>query len=467
MSRASAPIVLPAVLAAIGIAAVGCGTDEGPIDPTGTGGTPIGLTAPEFCAKCHPQHYDEWRTSMHAYGTLDPVFVAMNALAMNQSKGKVGQFCVTCHAPSAAFRKQTPIGIDGDGNYTMPFDLENPVVRNGVQCITCHSVKSVTATSNGQLVLADDVLFGPTASERAQQAHPIEKSPTLTSSTLCGGCHDVINPAGTLVENTFSEWYNSHYNDPDPKLRTRCQDCHMPTYEGRITDDSDVRTLHRHTFVGVDQALIKGFPGKAQQAELVRQLLRGAATMTIERRPDTAQHAVFRVTITNDNTGHNLPSGATADRQMWVELQVASASEVKYKSGFTDENGDLMDGIEKHSTDPSGDPDLMLFNQIFYGGPNCPPTGKPAPPGACNPVTFPWQARRSEDYLIPVGASRYRDYEVPLSELTAGKVTVTARLLFRTFPPHLIRALQAAGVLKANALEPIPIVEMARLEERY
>ena len=24
-----------------------------------------------FCATCHPDHYDEWSTSMHAYATED------------------------------------------------------------------------------------------------------------------------------------------------------------------------------------------------------------------------------------------------------------------------------------------------------------------------------------------------------------------------------------------------------------
>ena len=274
-----------------------CGADDPPGNGTGSGTsdkTPIGLTAPEFCAKCHPQHYDEWRTSMHAYGSVDPVFVAMNALAMKQTGGKVGQFCITCHAPSAAFRKQTPIGINAQGDHVMPLDLENPIITNGVQCITCHSIEKVNATANGQLALSDNVLYGPTATAEALQAHPIEKSQTLVSSSMCGSCHNVINPAGTLVENTFSEWYNSKYNAADPTKRTRCQDCHMPSYQGRITDDSAVKTLHRHTFVGVDQALIKGFPGKAEQAELVRKLLRGAATTTLERRPDVGDDAIFR-----------------------------------------------------------------------------------------------------------------------------------------------------------------------------
>ena len=36
----------------------------------------------EACKTCHPQHYEEWRGSMHAYAITDPVFHAMHRLSL-------------------------------------------------------------------------------------------------------------------------------------------------------------------------------------------------------------------------------------------------------------------------------------------------------------------------------------------------------------------------------------------------
>src|SRR5688572_17420291 len=55
---------------------------EGP-RPITPGQEPITLTReqlldPEACKDCHPRHYREWKSSMHAYAADDPVFLAMN-----------------------------------------------------------------------------------------------------------------------------------------------------------------------------------------------------------------------------------------------------------------------------------------------------------------------------------------------------------------------------------------------------
>ena len=38
-----------------------------------------GLMDPATCQECHPDHYDQWQGSMHAYAAADPIFRAMNA----------------------------------------------------------------------------------------------------------------------------------------------------------------------------------------------------------------------------------------------------------------------------------------------------------------------------------------------------------------------------------------------------
>ena len=51
--------------------------------PMRPGQEPVTLTReqlldPEACKDCHPRHYREWTSSMHAYAADDPVFLAMN-----------------------------------------------------------------------------------------------------------------------------------------------------------------------------------------------------------------------------------------------------------------------------------------------------------------------------------------------------------------------------------------------------
>ena len=43
---------------------------------------------PESCAKCHPRQYLEWRGSAHAYALVDPIFLACNKNAQEQTGGE-------------------------------------------------------------------------------------------------------------------------------------------------------------------------------------------------------------------------------------------------------------------------------------------------------------------------------------------------------------------------------------------
>ena len=72
------------------------------------------LLNPETCKSCHPKHYREWASSMHAYAAKDPVFLAMNQRGQRETKGKLGDFCVNCHAPMAVREGKTKDGLNLD-----------------------------------------------------------------------------------------------------------------------------------------------------------------------------------------------------------------------------------------------------------------------------------------------------------------------------------------------------------------
>jgi hypothetical protein len=421
---------------------------------------PIGYASPEYCGRCHQNHYQQWRGSMHAYAVKDPVFLAMNAKGIADTAGELGQFCVQCHAPVASLKDMLPVE-ERDGIHVMDLALSNPLVAHGIQCVTCHSIASVEGTQNAQFTLSETTYFGPTGSDASQAAHPMMRSALFADpaqkSILCGTCHDVLNPNGARLEATFSEWYSNQFNTPrNPETHRTCQDCHMPSYRGRSTPDSPEAELHAHTFVGVDQALIPGFPGKEEQARLVRELLQDCALLEVRYNGlDKDGNAVVVVSVENINNGHNLPSGSTADRQVWVHLEVTDGQgNLIFESGMLDVNGDLMDGVEGHSITPDADPELLFFGQFIYGRDG-------------QHVTFPWQAHTYTDNLLGPGQRKWRDYLIPRSRIMGQRIRVLATLKYRTFPPFLIRTLVDEGYLNQNELEPIPIVEMERVEIEF
>lgn len=419
----------------------------------------IGELTPEYCGSCHQSHYEQWRISMHAFATQDPIFQAMNKKGIAETEGRLDQFCVQCHAPNASLRDQLPV-VERDGRHEMPLDLSNPAIGQGIQCTTCHRIEAVFATQNANISLSDETFFGAGTSPAAREAHPMQASELFSDpaqkSVLCGSCHDVLNPNGVRLDSTFSAWYANSYNNPgDPSHRT-CQDCHMPTYTGQIVVDGPEKTLHSHTFVGVYQALVPGFPGRSQQAQIAESLLQDCAELEIRYNGvDEDENAIFVVSVKNINNGHNLPSGSTADTQVWVHLQVFDGDdELVYESGMTDENGDLMDGVQGHSLDPEGDPELMLYGQFVLGEND-------------QHVTFAWEAHTFTDNLIPPGQVKWRDFALPADLFSGEEVRVLATLNYRTFPPFFLRTLIEEGYLDPNAIEPIPIIEMERLESRF
>ena len=416
----------------------------------------IGKMSPEQCGKCHVSHYQDWSGSMHAYAAKDPIYIAMLKKGLEETKGKLGQFCIQCHSPTASKFKLVPIVKDKDGVHKPQLDMSNFLVSHGVQCVTCHSISKVTKTLNAGFVLSKTHYYGPTGSAASNKAHPMKKFTGLKNSFLCGTCHNVVNPKGALLENTFSEWYGSDFNSDDPAKRKTCQDCHMPSYKGEVTKGGPVKTLHRHRFVGVDQALIPGFPKKKEQAELVKKLLQSCARLTVERTEDVGEEIAIVASVRNINNGHNLPSGSTADRQVWVHLTIRDkVTKTKlFESGMLDKNGDLMDRIPGHSLEPNGDPFLLMFGQFLFDE-----NGKH--------VTFPWQAKTTKDVLIAPGQVRWREYFLPKANVKGKTLEVTAILNYRTFPPFLIRTLINEGYLKKNAITPVPIIEMARVTKTF
>jgi hypothetical protein len=146
--------------------------------------------------------------------------------------------------------------------------------------------------------------------------------PLLDKSEYCAPCHfgvfgGVVGSGtvtgGTEIYYSYGEWLDSPYSDP--KTGKTCQDCHMPVVAEKyfVRPDAggltrDYIQLHGHTM-----------PGAYDQ-----KLLQNSVTMksTAQRSGNQLQ---VEVKITNDQTGHHIPTDAPI-RSMILVVEVVDAS---------------------------------------------------------------------------------------------------------------------------------------------
>ena len=335
---------------ALGTAALrACGTTVEPApEPTPTL-TRAELLDPAQCQTCHPDHVRDWAASMHAYATGDPIFRAMHARGQRETDGKLGTFCLNCHAPMAV----------RDGLVTGKEDLDSlPHAYKGVTCYFCHSVDAIAGTHNNPLVLATDLAIrGPLADAVPNTAHAnvhseFQDRDRLASAALCGTCHDVDTPAGAHLERGFQEWQASVFNQA-PGGQT-CAQCHMPQSADErpvaVYAGAPARRMHSHLFPAVDQALTPWPDQTMHAAEIQKQLEKSLQSAVCVQKSGTG--ARISVQLDAVGVGHGFPSGAALDRRVWVEVVARKGGQVVYQSGVRGDH---------EVVENAGDPDLWLM----------------------------------------------------------------------------------------------------------
>lgn len=377
----------------------------------------------EACAACHPQHYDEWQGSAHAYAVTDPVFWAGNEESF--ATNGIENFCITCHSPIADVTNATPTS-----HATAVTDLI-PQAQGGVGCESCHRIFDVTGGIE-TLTGCEDYYFGPIA-DPVDSPHGAELSDAFGSAAFCAPCHNVNishEDIGLLtIEFTNFEWDAANTaaggTAEEPAIAT-CQECHMPAYTGVAAVDGPEREVHSHQMAGVDAALVP-FADSHRQYRAGQDLVRSAATIEVSADPSGALVEVENLII-----GHDLPTGSAHARAVWVHLQVVDAEgNVLLESGDTDANGDLRDANSEH--DPYGDPWITsgeaVFRQYMYDA-----EGAEVVAAYGDVVTV-------EREMLGSGELRTIGYTLDLPADTAYPVEVTADLLFRPASNFILREL--------------------------
>lgn len=444
-------LILAMVLAA-------CGGDDGPV-PTMTVEQ---LQDPSTCMSCHPKHYTQWQSSMHAYASNDPVFVALNKRGQRETNNQLGTFCVKCHAPMAV-----NLGLT-DGTNFDPAAL--PDAAKGVTCFFCHNVKDITDTHDNPLVLANDnQMRGGAKNPAKNSAHVGLYDETMDSdlndSKMCGSCHDIVNQQGVHLERTFQEWQTTFFTKSEPALHNTCGSCHMRSSKDVIADDPDANVtlreggFHQHQWQAIDSALID-WPGQ-DDLKMQNQIDLDDAITIVGVKPlvgvppggvCVSPFNMFsgQITVRMDtiNTGHAWPSGASQDRRAWLEVVMYDAS-----GTMIDSKNVTPDGM-----DPADEKDATFYDRTYTDA------------AKTTRAHFFWDVAAEDIQLLrpPVtndpnsslfdhSTTYHFTPNVPLANIDR----VEARIRIRPFPMEMLNLLVQSGDLDASIPAKVPTLDIA------
>lgn len=376
------------------------------------------------CVECHPTQVEEWESSMHAYSETSPVFKAMRGLA--EEDHGFGEFCDSCHSP-----------------------LQSEGIDEGVTCDVCHTATSgAEPPGSGSLEHRSGLRkHGPYSTEYAGE-HLGEQSDFVTSSELCGACHDITLPSGLVIEETYTEFLASPASESD----VSCQACHMGDLPGTLGSevrgvsgldedgepyDSD-RVLVSHRFVGPDYSLVDAWPYpddlersaqvQADNLARVEELIRSSAHFVDARGVESDGVLNVELDLESTTIGHRFPTGFTSERQVWIQLTVFDGEGASiFQSGDTDAFGDLRDehSLAVESGSNELDEQLVHFQTRNYLGDE--------------QLSLPLGADRLELNGLDPGEVRTLSYAVPMN--SAGPYTVRAQLMYRNLPFYVLREL--------------------------
>jgi Cytochrome c554 and c-prime len=428
------------------------GSGGEPLPPLGIALTPAQLRDPESCKECHPIHYREWSSSMHAYSAIDPVFVAMNQRGQRETGGLLGTFCVQCHAPMAVADGLTKDGLNLD---------QLPDKQRGVSCYFCHNAVDIRSDHNADVQLAnDDVMRGSIQDPIEAGAHRTELGVLFDGasprrSELCGGCHDIVTPNGIHIERTFLEYrgglYATSATEGGAPIES-CPSCHMPNRKqpaAAVPIDAPERSVHEHLWPGVDVAL-EAFPNRDAMRSAIEACQLGIGSVAFLQLEVTPPN-LFSVRL-ETNAGHNQPSGAAQDRRMWIELLAYDADGTLIESSSSGNIGDLE--VEEKPEDTQ----LFLLRDRMFDA-------------EARPVHMFWQAAASAEYPagyasntlavrsggLDLGAHYVeRQYRLTGRDGTGTPARVTARLRMRPIGMDVLRDLVASGDLDPVVVQRMP-----------
>ncbi len=276
---------------------------------------PKGYTSARICGECHTDIYDTWKNSLHAFSLTDPIFDTAYMESLRIAGDRAKRLCLSCHAPMTQ--------VNGD------FDLELGVTREGVSCDFCHTVTAVHLDREVERYSLQPGIVKRSVLKKAEsEAHEVAYSKLHETSEFCGGCHNLVTPAGVEIMGTYDEWRAGPYAAEG----VQCQDCHMASTRGNVVRP-EVKgggsTIHVHSLLhDSDQ-------------------VRGALSLRIVSAEKEDDGLVVVVEIENVGSGHMVPTGIPT-REVVLSVEVAGSGyrrteERRYRKIVADERNRVLD----------------------------------------------------------------------------------------------------------------------------
>ena len=176
-----------------------------------------------------------------------------------------------------------------------------------------------------------------------------------------------------------------------------------------------------------------------------------------------ANGIAFKVQVRNGTDGHNVPTGFTGERMVWLQVNVAdSEGKIIFRSGDRDPNGDLRDGHSSYVHAGAAPLDPFLFSlQSYFVTQN----GRGGEIEHVIPIPYPVTAlprvlpsplslvftgepptERNHKRGIEPNGERWGKYRIEARALTGkGPYTATVKLISQPAPINLIIAMQDVG----------------------
>ncbi|MFQ5938664.1 MAG: multiheme c-type cytochrome [Alphaproteobacteria bacterium] len=267
-------------------------------------------------------------------------------------------FCGTCHDVTLfnGFRLE-----EAFSEYRL-----SPAAARGVTCQDCHMGKEQGKESGYE--------FGPAAVVGGVPTEPRK----LTNHFFAGPDYSVIHP-GIFPHNadaqemaTLEEWLQFDHGaswgeeDWEDELEACLEDegdeCPMKVDFPEIWEDrfdrEDAREIIEINFERLAWA-------EEKRLEVLRNGYILGDTVTVKA---DKSGIVFRVQVRNGTDGHNVPTGFTGERLVWLDVTVTDREgTIVFRSGDRDPNGDLRDGHSAyvHAGEVELDPYLFSLQSIF------------------------------------------------------------------------------------------------------
>ncbi len=311
--------------------------------------TPGSFEDPGACIACHPDIYEQWSKSMHAYAWDNKWYQDDYQLAHSETAGATDVFCAACHAPIAARTGQLP---PHDGSQ---FDATS---KRGVSCDFCHTVTGIEETFNMGHVSDPGSMKYANRGDGSSPYHGVDYSAYHTDALFCGSCHNVRHPVTDVaVIDTYDDWLSGPYAEEG----ITCQNCHMTPTAGIGSNPGKSSPIGQerdhvafHSFVGGSVVAQRNM-GNEQQAQMSDEFLKAAARLSLES--EIKENGLeLTVHVDNVGAGHKIPTGVTYIRKMWLEVQVFDENnQVVYTSGLVNDKNHV-------------DPDAVFYRLLFKDG---------------------------------------------------------------------------------------------------